>query len=126
MEAEPTCKFDNAEVSQLAREIFGTSAGHAPDAYDAAEAGFNIYMESVGLELSDPHAAIEWLVAEQARLPRQIRRDEVQVEFQQFSTPPAQALVLVTAAALRPGMKVSNPARAGPPPVGPRSVAARR
>ena len=109
MEAEPACTFDNAEVSRLAREIFGMSAGRARDAYDAAEAGFNIYLERVGLDLSDPHAAIEWLVAEQARLPRQTRRDEVQVEFQQFSTPPAQALVLVKAAALRPGMKVLEP-----------------
>ena len=109
MEAEPACKFDNAEVSQLAREIFSTSAGHARDAYDSAEAGFNIYIERVGLDLSDPHAAIEWLVAQQARLPRQTRRDEVQVEFQQFSTPPAQAFVLVEAAALRPGMKVLEP-----------------
>jgi len=109
MEAEPACTFDNAEVSSLAREIFGASAGHARDAYDAAEAGFNIYMERVGLDLGDPHAAIEWLVAQQARLPRQTRRDEVQVEFQQFSTPPAQALVLVEAAALRRGMKVLEP-----------------
>ena len=79
--------------------------------------------------LSDPHAAIEWLVAQQARLPRQTRRDEVyvqrkrsvrppwrtlktqgfRVEFQQFSTPPVQALVLVKAAALRRGMKVLEP-----------------
>lgn len=109
MEAEPACTFDNAEVSGLAREIFGTSAGRARDAYDAAEAGFNIYMERVGLDLCDPHAAIEWLVAEQARLPPQTRRDEVQVEFQQFSTPPAQALLLAKAAALRAGMKVLEP-----------------
>ncbi len=109
MEAEPACKFDNAEVSQLAREIFGVSAGRARDVYDSTEAGFNIYIERVGLDLSDPHAAIEWLVSEQARLPRQTRRDEVQVEFQQFSTPPAQAFVLVKAAALRSGMKVLEP-----------------
>ncbi len=88
MEAEPACTIDNAEVSRLAREIFGASAGRARDAYDAAEAGFNIYIERVGLDLSDPRAAIEWLIAEQARLPRQTRRDDIQVEFQQFSTPP--------------------------------------
>ncbi len=109
MEAEPTSAFDNAEVSRLARELFGTSSGRARDTYDSAEAGFNIYMERVGLALSDPHAATEWLVAEQSRFPRQTRRDEVQVEFQQFSTPPAQALVLVKAAALRPEMKVLEP-----------------
>ncbi len=109
METEPACTFDNAAVSGLAREIFGMSAGRARDAYDSAEAGFNIYMERAGLDLSDPHAAIDWLVAQQARLPRQTRRDEVQVEFQQFSTPPAQAFVLVQAAALRLGMKVLEP-----------------
>lgn len=109
LETEPACTFDNAVVSQLARDIFGASAGRARDAYDAAEAGFNIYMERVGLDLSDPSAAIEWLVAEQFRLPRQTRRDDAQVELQQFSTPPAQALVLAKAAALQPGMKVLEP-----------------
>ncbi len=109
MEAEPASTFDNAEVSRLAREIFGASAGRARDAYDAAEAGFNIYIERSGLDLSDARAAIAWLIAEQARLPRQTRRDEVQVELQQFSTPPAQAFVLIQAAALLPGMKVLEP-----------------
>ncbi len=109
MEAEPASTFGNPAVSRLAREIFGRSAGHARDAYDSAEAGFNIYIERAGLDLSDPYAALEWLVAEQARLPRQTRRDEVQVEFQQFSTPPAQAFVLVQAAGLRPGMNVLEP-----------------
>lgn len=88
MEAEPASTFDNGELSRLSREVFGMSAGRARDAYDAAEAGFNIYVERIGLDLSDPHAAIEWLVDEQARLPRQTRRDDVQVEFRQFSTPP--------------------------------------
>ena len=103
MEAEPACTFDSAEGSRLAREVFGMSAGRARDAYDAGEAGFNIYIERVGLDLSDPHAAIKWLVVEQARLPRETRRDEVQVEFEQFSTPPAQALVVAKAAGLRYG-----------------------
>ena len=69
MEAEPACTFDNAEVSRLAREIFGMFAGRARDAYDAAEAGFNIYMERVGLDLSDPHAATSKLALPVARRP---------------------------------------------------------
>ena len=67
MEAESACSFDNAEVSRLACEIFGTSAGHARDAYDAAEAGFNIYIERAGLDLSDPRAATSKLALPVAR-----------------------------------------------------------
>jgi len=109
LEAEPTAKFDNRAISDLAREIFGGSAGKARDAYDAAEAGFNIYLNRVGLNLSDTHAVLNRLLAEQARLPRQTRRDQNQIDFQQFSTPPAQALVVVMAAALRSGMTVLEP-----------------
>ena len=43
------------------------SAGRARDAYDAAEAGFNIYIERVGLDLSDPHAASSKLALPVAR-----------------------------------------------------------
>lgn len=109
LESDPSARFDNKAVSQLAREIFGSSAGYARDAYDAAEAGFNIYLKRIGFDLQDSKAAIDWLLAEQARLPLQSRRDQKQIEFQQFSTPPAQALVVVKAAALRPGMTVLEP-----------------
>src|SRR5271156_714609 len=36
LEADPTAVFNNAAISTLAREIFGSSAGNARDAYDAA------------------------------------------------------------------------------------------
>ena len=42
LEADPFTRFDNPAISKLAREIFGTAAGHARDAYDEAEAGFNL------------------------------------------------------------------------------------
>lgn len=109
LEADPTAAFNNAAISQLAREIFGSSAGYARDAYDSAEAGFNIYLNRVGLGLSDTSAAIDRLLTEQARLPLQTRRDQNQIDFQQFSTPPAQALVVVKAASLCPGMTVLEP-----------------
>lgn len=109
LEADPSATFDNLAVANLAREIFGSSAGHARDAYDSAEAGFNIYLGRLGLDLRDMPASIERLQAEQERLPRQSRRDHEQVEFQQFSTPPAQALLVVAAAALHPGMMVLEP-----------------
>jgi P-loop containing NTP hydrolase pore-1/C-terminal domain on Strawberry notch homologue len=109
LETDPSVRFNNAAISQLAREIFGSAAGYARDTYDAAEAGFNIYLNRVGLNLCDAPAAIDRLIAEQARLPLQTRRNQNQIDFQQFSTPPAQALVVVNAAALRAGMTVLEP-----------------
>ncbi|MAT73427.1 MAG: hypothetical protein CMJ58_28420 [Planctomycetaceae bacterium] len=109
LEADPQARFDNKAVSELARDIFGSSAGYAREAYDAAEAGFNIFLNRIDFDISDCKAAIEWLLSEQARLPLQSRRDQRQIDFQQFSTPPAQALVVVKAAALQPGMNVLEP-----------------
>jgi protein-L-isoaspartate O-methyltransferase len=109
LEADPTAGFNNAAISQLAREIFGSSAGYARDAYDSAEAGFNLYLKRAGLDLSNAPAAIDRLLSEQERLPLQTKRDQHQIDFQQFSTPPAQALVVVKAASLCAGMKVLEP-----------------
>ena len=109
LEADPSVKFDNTAIGRLAQEIFGSSAGHGRDAYDAAEAGLNIYLHRMGLDLGNVPAAIDKLLAKQARLPIQTRRDQTQIEFQQFSTPPAEALVVVKAAALCPGMSVLEP-----------------
>jgi hypothetical protein len=109
LKEEPSKRFDNAAVSQLAREVFGSSAGHARDAYDAVEAGFNVFLQRIGLDLGNVPAALERLLAEQQRLPLQTRRDQKQIDFQQFSTPPAEALVVVKAAGLRPEMAVLEP-----------------
>jgi len=109
LESDPTAALNNAALSQLAREILGSSVGHARDTYDAAEAGFNIYLQRVGLDLSNTPAAIDKLLAEQSRLPLQNRRDQHQIEFQQFSTPPPEALLVVKAAALCEGMTVLEP-----------------
>ena len=109
LEADPSVKFDNTAIGRLAQEIFGCSAGHGRDAYDAAETGLNIFLHRMGLDLGNIPAAIDKLLAAQARLPLQTRRDQTQIEFQQFSTPPAEALVVVKAAALCPGMSVLEP-----------------
>jgi len=109
LEADPSAGFDNATISELSREVFGAAAGYARDAYDAAEAGFNIYLTRVGFGVTDTPAAIKRLLTEQSRLPLQTRRDQNQIEFQQFSTPSAEALVVVNAAAIRSGMTVLEP-----------------
>jgi hypothetical protein len=109
LEADPQAKFDNSALACLAQQVFGSSAGHGRDAYDAAEAGWNVYLHRTGIDLANVPAAIDWLLAEQARLPLQTRRDQTQIEFQQFSTPPAEALVVVKTAALCPGMSVLEP-----------------
>ena len=53
LEADPSVKFDNTAIGRLAQEILGSSAGHGRDAYDAAEAGFNIYLHRMGLDLGN-------------------------------------------------------------------------
>jgi len=109
LEADPAATFDNPAISRLAREVFGSSAGYARDAYDAAEAGMNIYLDRAGLALEDVPASTNALLALQGRMPRQTRRDETQVELQQFSTPPAEALLVVKVAGLCAGMTVLEP-----------------
>jgi protein-L-isoaspartate O-methyltransferase len=109
LEADRSVQFDNTAISRLAQEILGSSAGHGRDAYDAAEAGLNIYLHRTGVDLNNVLAAIDKLLVEQSRLPLQTRRDQTQIEFQQFSTPPAEALVVVKAATLCPGMSVLEP-----------------
>lgn len=109
LEAQPSTVFDNPAMNRLARQVFGSSAGHARDAYDAAEAGMNLYLARMGLDLHDVPGSLRALRDLQERMPRQTRRDETQVELQQFSTPPAEALLVVKAAGLRAGMTVLEP-----------------
>lgn len=109
LDADASAHFDNRATNELAREIFGSAAGHSRDAYDAAEAGFNLYLARTGLDVRRVKASINWLREQEARLPRQNKRDHTQVEFQQFSTPHAEGLVVLWAAALRSDMAVLEP-----------------
>jgi len=109
LQVEPDAHFDNHKISEFSREVFGHSAGHAREAYDAAEAGMNIYIHRTSPNLSDFSTATKTFLALQERMPRQTRRDERQIELQQFSTPPVLALLVVTTAALRTGMMVLEP-----------------
>jgi len=109
LEADADTKLDNRALTALAAESFGVSAGHARDAYDAAEAGMNIHLTRSDLDLADVPGSIDRLLSLQERMPRQSRRDSTQVELQQFSTPPAEALLVVSAAALRSGMVALEP-----------------
>src|SRR3972149_3169 len=109
LEADPSAGFDNATISELSREVVGAAAGNARDAYDAAEAGVNIYLARVGFGVTDTPAAIKRLLTEQSRLPLQTRRDQNQIKSQQVSAPSAEALVVVNAAAIRSGMTVLEP-----------------
>lgn len=106
---EPERGFQNRDLERLAREFFGSSAGHARDAYDAAEAGLNLHLGRLELDLRNPHTAIDRLLHETQRMPVQNRRDQKQIESQQFSTPPVTAFLMAHAAALRPGMTVLEP-----------------
>lgn len=109
LQVEPDAHFDNHKIAEFSRDVFGHSAGHAREAYDAAEAGMNIYIQRIAPNLNDFVAATKTLFSLQERMPRQNRRDERQIELQQFSTPPALALLVVTTAALQAGMRVLEP-----------------
>jgi antirestriction protein ArdC/phage/plasmid primase-like uncharacterized protein len=99
MDGEITTKFLTDEAN---RAFGGTQAEgvySTKDAYDAMETAFNIHL--VNTENSDwtnqnaawaKSKAIE-LTNRIQKLPTQTRRDEEMDEFQQFSTPPALALV---------------------------------
>lgn len=89
LDGEPETRIDNPLLDTLTREVFGAAVGHARDAYDAAEAGMNAHIGELAIELREGRGAIDRLLALTERMPRQSRRDERQVEFQQFSTPPA-------------------------------------
>ncbi|GMU83777.1 MAG: hypothetical protein AMXMBFR47_36470 [Planctomycetota bacterium] len=99
----------NRELNHLARRTFGSAAAHSRDIYDTAEAGMNIHIGRTGVDLGDVPGSIDWLIQLQDRMPWQTRRDATQVEFQQFSTPPAEALLVVSAAGICSGMAVLEP-----------------
>jgi len=109
LESSPELRLDNRLLNDLAEEHLGHSAGNARGLYDAVEAGMNIYLAGSGIDLLDVTRSIDLLAALQDRMPRQTRRDATQVELQQFSTPPAEALLVVSAAAIQPGMVVLEP-----------------
>lgn len=101
--------FTNPAVELLALEFFGSRAGHARDTYDAIEAGFNLYVRQAGLDLRNSESEIAWLSNAEKRLPRQCKRDERQIELQQFSTPPTLAYVLAKVAAIEAAQSVLEP-----------------
>ena len=61
---DPDCTFNNNAVSNLARDYFGKAAGHARDGYDAAEAGFNLYLKERGLNFNDVPKTLTMLLEE--------------------------------------------------------------
>lgn len=109
LENLPNVVIDNRLLNTLAAESIGHAAGHAREMYDAAEAGMNVYIARAGLDVMDVASSINVLLALQDRMPRQVRRDVKQIELQQFSTPPAEALLVVSAAGLCSGMTVLEP-----------------
>lgn len=109
LESDADTSINNRRLNVLAAESLGHAAGHARDMYDAAETGMNIHIARSGLDLIDVPSSIDLLLAMQERMPLQMRRDVTQIELQQFSTPPTEALLVVGAAALRPGMVVLEP-----------------
>lgn len=109
LESDPQSVLDATRLDGLAHEHLHGSAGRGRDMYDAAEAGMNIFLARARLDFGKNFGSLDQLLAVQARMPSQTRRNSVQVELQQFSTPPSEAFLAVMAAALRPGMRVLEP-----------------
>lgn len=109
LESDSRVLLDAHTLVELAREYLRGSAGYSREMYDAAEAGMNIFFARTGLDFRNIPESINQLLSVQERMPRQTRRNSAQVELQQFSTPPAEAFLVVMAAALQPGMKVLEP-----------------
>ena len=109
-------KINNVDLMRMAREEFGESFS-PKEAYDAVEAGMNLYLRETP-SLSDPTRAA---TAQQARivvaklrtatdfLPTQNVRDKEQEEYQQFSTPPAIAWLVNWVAQVRRGETALEP-----------------
>jgi hypothetical protein len=106
--------LDNPALTEMANRAFGGTRGEGKynprDAYDAMEAGVNRHIEESGVvDFARPAETVERLVALTGRLPRQADRTTEQIEFQQFSTPPAEAFVAAAAAKIRPGETMLEP-----------------
>jgi len=52
LQTRPEAELANAVPADLARDVFGSSAGHARDVYDAVEAGMNIHLRRGGIRFS--------------------------------------------------------------------------
>lgn len=106
----------NPEFWQIADKAFGgtraSGAYTARDAYDAMEAGVNLWIEHALLTpdaLRRRFKPLQDLRELLSKLPTQVDRDNTQVEFQQFSTPPTIAYVASKALQIQPGEVVLEP-----------------
>jgi hypothetical protein len=107
--------FDNRKLTELARQSFGGTRAKGAyttrDAYDALETAVSKHLlEGPAKELMKADAeAFTELGSFTARLPTQSDRTVEQAEFQQFSTPPALALLAARLLDLQPGDIVLEP-----------------
>jgi hypothetical protein len=124
--------FDNRKLSAASDRYFGGSRSkgtYSPrDAYDAMETAVNRLLlgERAGTFLRmNVEEALTSLQALTAQLPRQSDRTIEQVEFQQFSTPPALAFLAAKLLRLQPGDLTLEPsAGTGSLAIRPRSIGA--
>jgi hypothetical protein len=124
--------LDNPKLTSLARQLFHGSRAkgsyHPRDAYDALETAVNKYLlQGPAKELMKTDArAFADLDSLTARLPTQTDRTVEQTEFQQFSTPPALALLAARLLDLQPDDVVLEPsAGTGSLAIWPRALGAR-
>ena len=90
--------FDNPKLTEIAEGAFGGTCAQgvytSRDAYDALEAAVNKYLLATARALLEQgESAFTVLNDLTERLPTQTDRTLEQSEFQQFSTPPALALL---------------------------------
>jgi diguanylate cyclase (GGDEF)-like protein len=107
-------KFGNPQLTKMADSSFGGTRGDGAydprDMYDALEVAINEYiLESGIVDFSNPEDTVKRLNDLNDIIPRQVDRTEEQIEFQQFSTPPAEAFIAVWASGVSKGMTVIEP-----------------
>ena len=125
--------FDNPKLTLTADRLFGGSRGKGTynprDAYDAMETAVNkLLLEERAkdfMQMSVDEALVS-LRSLTAQLPRQNDRTTEQVEFQQFSTPPALAFIAAKLLGSEPADIVVEPsAGTASLAIWPRSIGAR-
>lgn len=114
--AEGKSLANGTELQRFAKEKLGGSLTEGTfemkDAYDALETAVNQHIaETIGPRLlHEPvESAVKELEALTSRLPTQTARNKEQLQFQQFSTPPALSYLAATAANISPGETVLEP-----------------
>jgi len=101
----------NKQLNEIREKRFGKLLGNSRLAFDAVEGAMNKHIENSGIvDFDQKEKTVERLLGATEMLPSQlaVRTDE-QIELQQFSTPPAQAFIVVAVSGANSNTSVLEP-----------------